>query len=143
MCTLENAIRIAAIAHAGQRDKADQPYILHQLKVMLRLDGEHARMAAMLQDVVSDGGVSLAELVAEGFPDEVVEAVRLLTRRAGENRLDAAHRCAQHRIARQVKLADNAENMDPSRLIQPSERDLARLDEYRQVRLILLAAGVP
>ena len=37
MSTLERAIAIAATAHAGQTDKAGAPYILHPLRVMLRL----------------------------------------------------------------------------------------------------------
>lgn len=29
MATIDRAIMIASIAHAGQKDKADKPYILH------------------------------------------------------------------------------------------------------------------
>ena len=35
MATIDRAIMIASIAHAGQKDKADKPYILHPLRVML------------------------------------------------------------------------------------------------------------
>ena len=38
MSTLERAIEIAARAHAGQIDKANQPYILHPLRVMLSVN---------------------------------------------------------------------------------------------------------
>ena len=38
MATLERAIAIAAAAHAGQVDKAQAPYILHPLRVMLRIE---------------------------------------------------------------------------------------------------------
>ena len=37
MATLEDAILLAVTAHKGQRDKVGQPYILHPLRVMLRL----------------------------------------------------------------------------------------------------------
>jgi len=35
MATLERALEIALAAHAGQLDKAGQPYILHPIRVML------------------------------------------------------------------------------------------------------------
>ena len=147
MSTLERAIEIAAGAHAGQFDKAGQPYILHPLRVMLRVMSAHERMAAVLHDVVEDTPVSLQQLVAEGFAPEVVTAVEALTKRPGESRIDAARRAAANPVARraaanpvarEVKLADNAENMDLSRIENPTERDFARLEEYKTVRAILL-----
>ncbi len=140
MSTLERAIEIAAAAHAGQLDKAGQPYILHPLRVMLRVDGAHERIAAVLHDVVEDTPVTLQRLQVEGFAAEVVAAVEALTKRPGETRLQAAARAAAHPVARAVKLADNAENMDLSRLPTVTDRDRARLEEYRAVRALLLAA---
>lgn len=139
MPTLERAIAIAAAAHAGQTDKAGQPYILHPLRVMLRVAQPEERMAAVLHDVVEDTDVTLAQLRAEGFPEPVVDAVEALTKRPGETRLEAAARAAGHPIALRVKLADNAENMDLSRIPQPTPRDHARLQEYEAVRALLLA----
>lgn len=140
MSTLERAIEIAAAAHAGQVDKAGQPYILHPLRVMLRVSSQHERMAAVLHDVVEDTSVTLAQLAEEGFPPEVVAAVQALTKHPGETRLQAAARAAVLPIARAVKLADNAENSDLSRIPNPTEKDYARVNEYEQVRALLLAA---
>ena len=140
MPTLERAIQIAALAHSGQIDKAGQPYILHPLRVMLRLDGGHERIAAVLHDVVEDSSVTLAQLQQEGFAPAVLEAVEALTKRPGETRLDAAARAAKHAVARAVKLADNAENMDLSRIASPTAKDFARLEEYKAVRKLLQAA---
>jgi len=138
MPTLERAISIAATAHAGQFDKAGEPYILHPLRVMMRVAGASARMAAVLHDVVEDTIVTLDDLRAEGFPDAVIVAVEALTKRPGETRIEAARRAAADPIAREVKLADNAENMDLSRLHHPTERDYRRVEEYKVVREILL-----
>jgi (p)ppGpp synthase/HD superfamily hydrolase len=140
MPTLERAIAIAAEAHAGQIDKGGQPYILHPLRVMFRVDSPAERMAAVLHDVVEDSPVTLERLAAEGFADEVLQAVEALTKRPGETRVVAAARAAANPIARAVKLADNAENMDLSRISNPTAKDQARLEEYKQVRAILLAA---
>jgi (p)ppGpp synthase/HD superfamily hydrolase len=141
MATLERAIALAATAHAGQVDKAGQPYILHPLRVMLRVVSEHERIAAVLHDVVEDTSVTLQVLVEEGFAPEVVAAVEALTKRPGESRMQAAERAAANPVARVVKLSDNAENMDLSRIANPTDRDHARLEEYKLVREILLRAG--
>ena len=142
MSTLERAIAIAAEGHAGQLDKAGQPYILHPIRVMLRVSGTSERIAAILHDVVEDTPVTLDQLANEGFSREVVDAVDALTKRPGENRIDAAKRAAANPVARVVKLADNAENMDLSRISNPTQKDYDRLEEYKRVREILLAAGV-
>lgn len=139
MSTLERAIAIAAEAHAGQVDKAGQPYILHPLRVMQRVNTPAERIAAVLHDVVEDTPVGLEQLAARGFDPEVVAAVDALTKRPGESRVDAARRAAANPVARVVKLADNAENMDLSRIPHPTPKDHARVEEYRQVRAILLA----
>jgi (p)ppGpp synthase/HD superfamily hydrolase len=141
MSTLERAIELAAKAHAGQVDKAGAPYILHPLRLMLAVRTPHERMAAVLHDIVEDTPVTFDDLVAEGFPAEVVAAVRALTKTDGEKRIAAAHRAAADPVARAVKLADVADNMDLSRIAAPTEKDFARLKEYEQVRAILLAAA--
>ena len=140
MPTIERAIEIAANAHAGQRDKAGQAYILHPLRVMLRVDGEHEQMAAVLHDVVEDTAITIDDLAREGFPSEVLRAIAALTKLPGETRLEAAARAAADPVARKVKLADNAENMDLSRIPNPTDKDYARCREYEEVRALLLAA---
>ena len=138
MSTLEKAIEIAARAHAGQTDKAGQPYILHPLRVMLAVEGPERRMAAVLHDTVEDTDMTLDDLRSAGFAEDVILAVDALTKRDGETRLDAARRAVRNPIARAVKLADVADNMDLSRIIDPSDKDLARIEEYTAVRELLL-----
>ena len=140
MATIERAIETASSANAGQVDKAGQPYIFHPLRVMLRVEGAHEQMAAVLHDVVEDTIVTIDHLEQEGFPSEVLQAITALTKLPGETRLEAASRAAADPIARIVKLADNAENMDLSRIPNPTEKDHARCREYGQVRAILLAS---
>jgi (p)ppGpp synthase/HD superfamily hydrolase len=141
MSTLERAIEIAARAHAGQVDKAGQPYILHPLRLMLAVTTPHERMAAVLHDVVEDTPITLDDLKSEGFPLEVLEAVSALTKTKGESRLAAAKRAANHPIARVVKLADVTDNLDIRRIPLPTEQDHARLNEYEQVKALLLEAS--
>lgn len=140
MATLERAIQIAAKFHSGQVDKGGQPYVLHPLRLMFAVQTPQERMAAVLHDVVEDTDMTFTDLENEGFSQEVVAAVKALTKLPGESRMEAAHRAAANPVARAVKLADVTDNMDLSRISDPSERDFARLKEYEQVRLILLAA---
>lgn len=143
MATLERAIEIAAKAHAGQIDKAGQPYILHPIRVMLRVPSTDARISAVLHDVVEDSDITIEELRSEGFSERVLAAVDALTKRKGEDRIEAARRAASNKVAREVKLADNAENMDLSRIPHPTAKDFARLREYEKVRGILLGKAAP
>lgn len=142
MTTLERAISLSAEAHAGQVDKAGQPYILHPLRVMLRMNSEEERIAAVLHDAVEDTDITLEQLVEAGFSHAVVTAVAALTKLPAESRMDAAARAAANPLARAVKLADNAENMDLSRISNPSEKDFARRREYELVRELLLGGKV-
>lgn len=140
MSTLERAIEIAARAHAGQTDQGGAPYILHPLRLMLSVQGEADRMAAVLHDVIEDTPLTAVDLRREGFSTEVVDAVIALTKLKGEKRLDAARRLAPNQVARRVKLADLRDNMDLTRLGRtPTEKDLMRLQEYQQVKALLEA----
>jgi GTP diphosphokinase / guanosine-3',5'-bis(diphosphate) 3'-diphosphatase len=140
MATLERAIALAATAHAGQIDKAGQPYVLHLVRVMLAVEGPEARIVAVLHDFLEDTDHTRESLEREGFAPEIVDAIEALTKRPGETRLQAAARAAQHPLALDVKLADNADNMDLTRLPNPTEKDRARLLEYARVRELLLAS---
>ena len=137
MPTLERAIEIAAKAHAGQTDKAGQPYILHPLRVMMAVSGAEEKIVAVLHDVVEDTSVALLDLKTEGFSDRVLNAVFALTKTTGEARINAAKRASRDPIARAVKIADVSDNMDLKRIANPTEKDLARVEEYRQVLQLL------
>jgi hypothetical protein len=139
--SLERAIQLAAEAHAGQVDKADQPYILHVLRVMLRLEGENERVAAALHDLLEDTSVTAEDLRAEGFAPEVIAAVQALTKREGETYEDFIRRVSTNPIAARVKLADLADNMDLTRIASPTERDRARTEKYHQAIDLLSTLG--
>src|SRR6266567_9334971 len=108
MATLAKAIAIAAQAHQAQLDKAGAPYILHPLRMMLRMSSETEMMAAILHDVVEDTDWTLDGLRQAGFSDEVVQAVECLTHREHETYDEFIAFIARVRtnpIATKVKLA--------------------------------------
>jgi len=132
MSTLERAIAIAAQAHAGQTDKAGAPYILHPLRMMLTLETEAERIVAVLHDVVEDTPVTLDDLRAERFTDEILAALESVTKRDGEDYEAFVLRAGQNPIGRRVKLADLRDNSDISRIPAPTEKDYGRLEKYRR-----------
>ena len=138
MATLEQAIALAAQQHAGQVDKANAPYILHPLRVMLNVPTIEHKIVAVLHDVLEDTETNTEDLRKLGFQQQIIDAILALTKKVGESRLQAAQRTVQNPIARVVKLADIADNMDLSRIQSPTIKDFERLKEYQQVRDILL-----
>lgn len=134
MSLLERAIAIAVEAHAGKVDKAGAPYILHPLRMMLRMATDEARMIAVLHDVVEDHreeGWSFERLCGEGFPEIVINALKCVTKLApDEDYTDFVCRAASNPLARQVKVADMEDNMNIMRMVQLSDKDVARLNRY-------------
>ena len=131
MPNLEDALALAVQAHHGQRDKAGQPYILHPLRVMMRLESEAERTVALLHDVVEDTPWTLERLRALGYPEGVLAALDALTRREGETYEAFIERVLPHPLARRVKLADLEDNMDVRRLTAVTAKDAERLARYR------------
>jgi (p)ppGpp synthase/HD superfamily hydrolase len=130
---LEKSIDFALKVHAGQEDRYGRPYILHPLTVMLQMDTAEEMMAAVLHDAIEDSDTSLEELRRLGLPDEVVRAVSLLTHNKDRNSYDEyVRQLKPNPIARKVKLADLAHNMDIRRMDEVTEKDTARLDRYRR-----------
>jgi len=139
MATLDRAIAIAADAHAYLVDKGGQPYILHPLRLVLALNDPTDRIVAALHDVVEDcADWPFARLADEGFSVEVLEAVNALTRKDGESYDDFIARAGANPIARRVKLADLDDNMDMTRIPNPTQKDWDRVRKYARAVTALL-----
>ncbi|MBW3599435.1 MAG: HD domain-containing protein [Planctomycetes bacterium] len=133
MSNLDAAIRLAAEAHAGQKDKSGLPYITHPLRVMGRVEGEAAQIVAVLHDVVEDTDLTLDDLRRAGFSEEIVAAVDCVTHAKEQPYADYVIRCKGNPLARVVKLADLEDNSQLHRaLLRPDrvESDLRRLHRY-------------
>ena len=137
--TLGRAISIAAEAHAGQKDRAGAPYILHPIRLMIQMDSENAMMAAVLHDVVENSVWTLDDLRKEGFSNEVLNAVDSLTHRdkEGEDYWDYIQRAKSDPIALKVKLADLLDNLNPNRLNKVTKEDEKRFERYRKAQQML------
>ena len=124
---VELAYAIALVAHKGQVDKAGVDYINHPLAVSSKVKGDNAKIVALLHDVVEDTKVTLDDLRLF-FDDEIVEAINLLTHKEEDDYMTYLAKIKENELARMVKLADLENNMDLSRLPNPTEFDYQRLE---------------
>lgn len=130
MSNLTKAISIATSAHESQVDKGGKPYIQHPLRVMKQMMSDAARIVAVLHDVIEDSDYSFDDLVAAGFSEEIVCAIKVLTRATGESYNSYLQRIKTNPIALAVKLADLQDNMDLTRLPTITEKDIERQKKY-------------
>ena len=134
---INKAIDIAYNAHKEQRDKAGRPYFLHPVIVAQSMESESEICVALLHDVVEDSKITLAEL-EKIFPPEITEAVNLLTHKKGIDYFDYIRAIKSNPIAKRVKLADLAHNLDKTRLTSPEmladyERRKTKYEHARQI----------
>jgi (p)ppGpp synthase/HD superfamily hydrolase len=135
--TLEKAILIAVNAHQGQNDRYGASYILHPLRVMMRLETEKEMTVAVLHDVVEKSDWTLQGLRDEGFDGDILEAVDLLTRRESQNYQDYINKLKGNPLARKIKIADIEDNMNPKRMGSLTEKDGEKLSRLRKAWHIL------
>lgn len=123
---------LAMEAHAGQVDKAGQPYTGHVGRVAAAVRGDdEAEVVAWLHDVLEDCP-AFAERV-QAFPDLLQHAVRLLSRTSATDAATYYMRIEADPLALKVKLADIADNADEMRLASLDAASAERLrDKYRQ-----------
>ena len=133
---------LSRAAHAGQVDKSGAPYAAHPARVAARVaDDPLAAAVAWLHDVIEDTGVDAAQLRRTGFPDEVLDAVLLLTRDDAVPADDYYRAIRANPIALRVKLADIADNSDPARLATIDVPTRERLRRKYSHALTVLSEG--
>ena len=132
MSNLETAIEIAVTAHKGQKRKDGSPYVLHPLRLMMRVESEAEKIVAVLHDVVEDTEVTLEDLEAAGFSTEVLDALKLVTHDSKQSYDEYIEEIANNPLAKSVKLADLRDNSNVFEIPNPTERDFERLAKYHQ-----------
>ena len=136
MTQLEIARKIAINAHEGQFRKMGEdkgkPYIVHPERVSKALEyyGNIFAASGMLHDVLEDTNMTEEDLRSQGVHDEVIDVVKHVTKRKGENYLDFILRIKEYSFATKVKIADLKDNMT-------SLQEGSLLDKYRMALWIL------
>ncbi len=115
--TLEDAIVLAAHWHRGQTYPSlrGEPFIFHPLRVMLQVESDVERIVAVLHDVIEDTACTVGDLRCLGYSEQVIEAVDRLTHRDADPYDTYIERIQDDPLARQVKLADLADNLANNR----------------------------
>lgn len=127
MNILIKARDLAKAAHATQTDKLGEPYFAHPETVAFitlvlpsfhKLDSQQkieAVAVAYLHDVVEDTDHDYQSLSDAGFSDNVIEAVRLLTKTEDTILTSYYQELIKNPVARVVKSADIIHNSQGSR----------------------------
>jgi len=134
----QKAMQVAYNSHETQTDKSYLPYILHPLHVAEQMDDEYSTCVALLHDVLEDTDVTLSDLRELGFPEEVIEAVSLLTHDKSVPYMDYIHEIKKNPLATKVKIADLKHNSDLSRLLHINEKDYQRVKKYEKALQLLI-----
>lgn len=145
MNLLSTAIRFASEKHVDQLDKCGRAYILHPLRMMMRLrtSDDELMAIAVLHDVIEDCSVSFDELRDIGMTDRVIDGIKALTRQPGETYEQFIDRLSSNIDAMLVKREDLRDNSDITRLKGVSDKDIKRIEKYmnayRKIDTILSA----
>lgn len=135
---IKKALKLCVKAHSGQTDKSGLPYCLHPIHLAYQMgDDEKAIIVALLHDIVEDTDRTLMDLQQEGFGEDIIEALTLLTHKPNTPYMDYIEGIKGNKLASKVKLADLAHNSDLSRLDKVNDGDIARVEKYKKATKIL------
>jgi (p)ppGpp synthase/HD superfamily hydrolase len=131
--TIDQALALSVARFQGMVDEDGQPYILHCLRVMMSFTDPVLQQIGLMHDLIEDTSVTLEELRQQGFSEEIVHAVSLLTRTADIGYAEYVIRLKENALAKQVKLADLRDNSALWRALYRSsrpEKDLKQAGRY-------------
>ena len=132
------AMKIACRVHEGQTDRGGMPYIYHPIHLAERMYDEASACVALLHDVVEDSDITIEDLRREGFSEEILDALTLLTRNQSMPYEEYIAAIGDNQIAARVKLADLCHNSDLSRLKKVTQKDRDRVAKYNAAMDYLL-----
>ncbi len=134
----KKAMRLAYNAHHGVLDKGGVPYVFHPFHVAEQMNTEYDVCVALMHDVVEDTNYTLDDIRAQGFPDEIIEALKCLTKQKDQDYMEYINIVKNNPIAVRVKLADIEHNSDKTRIPAGQEEHYKYLHErYAKAKKIL------
>lgn len=131
MKQIKRAEEIAIEAHKGQTRWDGSPYINHPKRVALSFNDSDCRIVGWLHDVIEDTEIKAQDLVNKGIPVRLVNSIKNLTKREGENYYIFIMRILTDQIATKVKIADIEDNLNDNL------KEGSLKDKYRLARHIL------
>lgn len=138
----KKALCIAYKAHEGQVDKTGVPYIFHPFHLAESMTDENSTIVALLHDVIEDTDWTIDDLEKEGFNEDILTALKLMTHNPAEPYMDYISKLSTCPVARQVKLADLYHNSDRTRVENPDEKMLKRWEKYDRAIQLLKSVNI-
>lgn len=112
----KKALKLCFNAHINQVDKTGLPYVFHPFHLAEQMNSEDEVCVALLHDTVEDTDITFEDLINEGFNDNIINALKLLTHNDDTPYMDYIYKIKGNPLARKVKLADLYHNSDLTRL---------------------------
>lgn len=133
---LARMLGVVAKAFENKLDRGGQPYFLHCLKVMegVRHLGPRVMQIALAHDLVEDCEEwNIARLAVEGFSEEVVFGIDILTHKPEQSYEEYIKLIAHAKsYLKEIKRADLRHNSDISRLKGLRKKDFDRIEKYHK-----------
>lgn len=144
---IDIAAEIAREWHSGQVDKAGVDYFKGHLSVVASYGCDwKEKVVGYLHDVAEDTPHTVADVMAalragvagdteqptEDDWIEIEDALNMMNHNTVPTREEYIERFRGHDLAIRVKLNDLRHNTDLSRLLNPTEKDVARQQRYRK-----------
>ena len=133
----KKALKLCFEAHKDQVDKTDMPYVFHPFHLAECMDDEISTVCALLHDVIEDTDYTFDDLRGMGFPEEVIEALTLLTHDPAVPYMDYVKIIAANPTAKKVKIADLKHNSDLTRMNEIDEYAIRRTKKYKDALTLL------
>lgn len=125
------ALEISSELFKHDTDKGGLPYMLHLFYVYRHVYTKEEKVIALLHDIMEDKDVSKKDLLEIGFSNKIVDDINILTRKK-----DMDYKAYIDKIVREaskealeVKLADLKNNIDLTRIKNPTVKDYERVEK--------------
>lgn len=133
----KKALKLCFEAHKEQVDKSGMPYVFHPFHLAEQMTDETTTVVALLHDVVEDTELTFDDLEKQGFGEEIISVLKLLTHNDDTPYMDYVAKIKNNKIATAVKLADLRHNSDLTRLDVVDEKALKRKEKYEKAIKLL------
>ena len=128
----KQALKLCFEAHKEQVDKTGLPYVFHPFYLAEVMEDEYTTIIALLHDVVEDTDYTLEDLKEMGYPQEVIDALKLLTHEKDVPYMEYVKQIKKNPLATKVKLADLKHNSDMTRLDVIDDYAIRRNEKYKK-----------
>lgn len=124
------ALELVSNLFQNDKDKGGFPYIVHLVSVYRGVSTYEQKVIALLHDTIEDKNVTDNDLIEIGFPRKIVEDVVILSREESMSYEEYINNlvCNASIDALCVKVSDLKNNIDLSRIKNPTKEDYDRVE---------------